>query len=345
METSRSFLRSGRFWRTVFVAVAFVVLWQLRRVALQVLTLLLGSAALAFLALPLSRLYERRFGRGLAAALGMATLGISAVLFLWLTLPALLREMAVLAEALPSSLSTMNAWLQALSHRFAGILSGIDLKPPRLSGLLPDMSVLAECTRDLATGAAGLAGRASMMVILAWFLLSDRERLALRTELLLPARVRPMAVGMGCAVARELRLYLKAQLRIAFWVALTAAALLMALRVRSAPVLGIVIGLMNMIPYFGPFIGGLPAVLIALGDGVSKAGLTLAALCLVQQLDGSFISPRVMGAVTGLSPALVLVALYTGAELMGVTGMLFAVPTLIIFRTLFRVYVQRRENI
>ena len=115
--------------------------------------------------------------------------------------------------------------------------------------------------------------------------------------------------------------------------------------VRSALVLGLLIGVMNMIPYFGPFIGGAPAVLIALTDGWQKAALTFAALVLIQQLDGSWLSPRVLGSVTGFSPALVLVGLYAGASLGGVAGMLFALPVMLVIRTLFRVFVQKCENI
>ena len=100
-----------------------------------------------------------------------------------------------------------------------------------------------------------------------------------------------------------------------------------------------------MIPYFGPFIGGVPAVLIALGDGPGKAAMVAVALAVVQQLDGSLISPKIMGSLTGFSPALVLVAIYAGARLGGIAGMLVALPAMMSIRTLFRVFVQKCENI
>ena len=70
----------------------------------------------------------------------------------------------------------------------------------------------------------------------------------------------------------------------------------------------------------------------------------LAILFLVQQVDGLVISPRVMGALTGFSPAVVLLALFAGARVGGVFGMLLALPALLSIRTLYRVFVQRHEN-
>jgi predicted PurR-regulated permease PerM len=109
-------------------------------------------------------------------------------------------------------------------------------------------------------------------------------------------------------------------------------------------VLGGIVGILNMVPYFGPFIGGVPAVLIALGDGWPKALWCLGALVLVQQLDSAIISPRIMGSLTGFSPAAVLIAIYAGATLGGIPGMLLALPAIMSIRTVFRVFVQQREN-
>ena len=99
-----------------------------------------------------------------------------------------------------------------------------------------------------------------------------------------------------------------------------------------------------MIPYFGPILGGIPVVLLALGESWQKAAFSLAALVLVQQIDGTVISPRVMGNATGFSPAVVLLALYAASGVFGIAGLLFAMPALMAIRTLYRVFVQRYEK-
>ena len=264
---------------------------------------------------------------------------------LWLLLPALLREMLELARTLPDSIADASAWLSSVQAQIENRLPGISLPALDFSALQGQVASIASDTVAFAANLAGVAGRLSMTAVLSYFFLRDRDALLLRLELLLPQAWRSTALRMAGAAGRELRLYLQGQLMIAGAVALLAVAALMIVGVRSALVLGLLVGILNVIPYFGPFIGGVPAVLIALTDGWQKAALTVVALTVVQQLDGSWISPRVMGSLTGFSPALVLVGIYGGARLGGVTGMLLALPAMMTARTLFRVFVQKYENI
>ena len=311
----------------------------------QVAGLVLSAGLICFAASPLAALYEKRLSRPAAALAALLSIALALTLVLWLLLPAMLRELMDLLKAMPAAVSRLSGlldgWRSALLARFPGLtLPGLDL--PALQGVL---SGVAGGTYSLAVDIADILGKASLSAVLAFSMLCERERLLLRLELLLPLSIRPMAVRMGNAVYRELRLYLRGQLTVALAVASLSGALLMLLGVRSALALGPIIGLLNLIPYFGPFIGGVPAVLIALGDGWRKAAMTLGALVLVQQLDGSFISPKIIGGVTGFSPALVLVVIYAGARLGGIGGMLLALPLMLSIRTLFRVFVQKCENI
>ena len=317
----------------------------LRRPLLQVLGLLFGAGVLCFLALPLEKLYEKRFPRPAASLLCLLTLAVVLLGLLWLLLPAMLREMMELGRTLPEKLAGLTEWLAGAKAWLEGRLPGLRLPEIDLSALNGPLAGLAGGTVSLAANVADWAGRVSMMVVLAYFFLKDRETVLLRLELLLPRRVRATAVRMGNAACRELRLYLQGQLMIAGVVAALSFVALTVVGVRSAVVLGPLIGLLNMIPYFGPFIGGVPAVLIALADSWQKAAMTLAALAVVQQLDGTLISPRVMGSVTGFSPALVLVGIYAGARVGGVAGMLLAMPAMLVFRSLYRIFMQKYENI
>ena len=327
------------------IAAAAVVLALLWRPLSQVAGLALGAAALGFALAPLAGFYERRLPRPAAALLALLTVALMLGAALWLLLPALLREMLELARTLPDSIADASAWLSSVQAQIENRLPGISLPALDFSALQGQVASIASDTVAFAANLAGVAGRLSMTAVLSYFFLRDRDALLLRLELLLPQAWRSTALRMAGAAGRELRLYLQGQLMIAGAVALLAVAALMIVGVRSALVLGLLVGILNVIPYFGPFIGGVPAVLIALTDGWQKAALTVVALTVVQQLDGSWISPRVMGSLTGFSPALVLVGIYGGARLGGVTGMLLALPVMMTTRTLFRVFVQKCENI
>lgn len=326
------------------VAVVAVLALLFRDTFAQVLRLVLGGMLIALLFVPLCDSLERRLPRS-AAALAALGAGLGSVaLLLWLLLPTVLRELTQLTELLPRSLAQVADWLGQARAWMEGHLPGLALPETRMEGLPSWLSGMASGTLALAGSAAQVFSCMTLMLMLAYLFLRDRDRLLLRLEWLVPQSYRQTAVCIGSAVVREWRGYLAGQLLVAAAVGGLSAVGLTLLKVRSALVLGGIVGILNMVPYFGPFIGGVPAVLIALGDGWQKAALTAALLALVQQIDAAVISPRILSALTGFSPAVVLVAIYTGASLAGIGGMMLALPVSMSIRTVYRVLVQRREN-
>jgi predicted PurR-regulated permease PerM len=94
------------------------------------------------------------------------------------------------------------------------------------------------------------------------------------------------------------------------------------------PVLiGMTAGIANIIPYFGPIIGSVPAVIVGLlSDSPIKALFAVLMLLLVQQLDGAIIAPKVVGESVGLHPVFVILSIVIGGAYFGLLGMLLAVP-------------------
>ena len=315
----------------------------MRRLLGEALTLILGAAAVAFLLEPLTRVYERRLARPRAALAAMGTVLGALAAAIWLLLPSLIQEATLLARQLPESLKQVQSALASASAWLEAQLPGVRMPEPQLDSAM--LSSLAGGTLSVAGSVADFSCLVSLMFVLGYFFLCDRDRLLIRMELLVPRAVRPTAVRMGNAVCRELRLYLRGQGLIALAVGALAAVGLALIGLRSALVLGVIVGVLNMIPYFGPVLGGIPAVLAALGGGWKKAALTVFVLWAVQQADGMVISPRILGGVTGLSPAAVLIAIFVGSHVCGILGMLLALPVLMTFRTAYRIFVQRHENV
>lgn len=333
--------RGGRLKLAAIAALGLTLLILLWRPIAQVGGLALGAALIAFLADPIVRRLERRLPRPAASLCGLLGLSLSLGGALWLLLPALLRQLKELTRTLPALFAQLTSLANGIASRLEARLPGLSLTNVDLSALNGALAGVATGTVTLAANVAGFAAKLSLMAVLAYFVLRDRERVLLRLELLVPRRWRGMIVRMGVAVCRELRAYLRGQLLIALAVAVLAAVGLLLAGVKGALALGAIVGLMNMIPYFGPYIGGVPAVLVALSDGWQRAALTALTLAVIQQLDGSIVSPRILGSVTGLSPALVLVGIYAGARVAGVAGMLAALPILVAVRTVYRVSIQK----
>ena len=337
--TRRQLLTGG-----VVLAIAGLC-FALRGLLLQVGGLTLGAAMLCFTVIPIARLYENKLPRPASALAALLSVGAAAGGLLWLLLPPVVGQLTALMQALPDSVQRIADWMGVLRQWLQVRMPALALPELDASGLLSQLSGLAGSTISLAVNLADGIGQVSMAAVLAFFFLCDRDRLLLRLELLLPQASRPTAVRMGNAVCRELRLYLQGQLLVAGAVSLLSVAAMSLVGLENALALGLIIGILNMIPYFGPFIGGAPAVFIALSDSWQRAALTLLALIVVQQLDGSWISPRIMGSLTGFSPAAVLVGIFAGARLGGVVGMLLALPVMMSLRTVFRIFVQKYENI
>ena len=330
-------------WKVALALVAgaalVVLLW---RFIAPALSLTAGAAALAFLLSPLCRRLENVMGAGAAAVLSL--LGTLVILagILWLLVPALIAQITDLVSALPAALET----LRALAGRLSAWTSEIGLGEIALPGI--DLSRagdgilrFAAGTVTFASGVANTVSQITMAAVLGVFLLIDRRRLLLRLELLIPLRLRGMAVRMGAAAQREVRLYLRAQATVSLAVGALSAFGLWLAGVRSALALGLLTGIFNLIPYLGPVLGAVPTMIAALTSGWQTALFAAIVLIIVQQLDGMLISPRVMGTLTGLSPAVVLVAVFAGGCALGVAGMLLALPVLMVIRTCVRVFVQR----
>lgn len=109
-----------------------------------------------------------------------------------------------------------------------------------------------------------------------------------------------------------------------------------------ALLVSIIVGITNMIPYFGPFLGGIPcAVLLCIYS--PKSGLIFAILIIIiQQLDGNVIGPKILGDSTGLRPLWIIFAITIGGWIAGVAGMLLGVPCVAVVSGLVEDYVNAK---
>ncbi len=108
------------------------------------------------------------------------------------------------------------------------------------------------------------------------------------------------------------------------------------LRIPSAMLVSLLVGITNVIPYFGPFIGAIPSTLIILMDSPSKALVFVIFVLILQQFDGNILGPKILGESTGLSPFWVIFAILFFGGTMRVLGMFIGVPTFAVIYNLIR---------
>jgi len=109
-----------------------------------------------------------------------------------------------------------------------------------------------------------------------------------------------------------------------------------------ALLLAIIIGVTNMIPFFGPFIGAIPSILILLMVSPIDAVIFGVFVLALQQFDGNILGPKILGDSTGLAPIWVLVSITIGGGLFGFVGMLIGVPTFAVFYSLLSENMDKR---
>ncbi len=129
-------------------------------------------------------------------------------------------------------------------------------------------------------------------------------------------------------------------------VAILSSIALSILGLKFAVFVGVFAGICNVIPYFGPILGMIPAFLIgALTDGPMTGVLAVILLLVIQQIDGNLIYPKVVGESTGLHPLFVLLAVTVGGGISGLYGMVLAVPVAGVLKILFNKWVSRKTSI
>lgn len=117
------------------------------------------------------------------------------------------------------------------------------------------------------------------------------------------------------------------------------------MRSQYAVLIAFIVGLTNMIPYFGPFIGMIPAFLLTLIVQPSMAIWVLLFIFLLQQFDGWYLGPKILGDQVGVSPLFIIFAVTIGGGLFGVLGMFLSVPIIALIKIYTEKFIEYRlEN-
>ena len=116
--------------------------------------------------------------------------------------------------------------------------------------------------------------------------------------------------------------------------------------IKYAPLLGFMIGLFNMIPYFGAIIAVIIATLITLiTGGLSQAIWMVIVVTILQQIDANIINPKIVGDSLKISPLLVIFAVTLGGAYFGVLGMFLGVPIIAVIKILLNDYIEYKNRI
>lgn len=318
-----------------------VFLWQISAVLLT----FLAAAVLAYALNPVVRRLERwRVPRSLAVLGVFLVLIVSVVAgLLIIIVPAIGQVQGLIREpqAIVQQVNNLVNQLQGIPYVGERIA---ELDQERVLQLLranaPSPGQVFGVATGLIGGVFGVFGtllNLLLMVLVSVYLLLDRERITRATIGMIPGTVRDQAVELFYAVEQTLMKYLRGQLLLCIIMGVLGWAIMFFTVGDYALLVGVWVGVTEIIPVLGAFLGAVPAVLIALLTGGFTEALIVAGLFLVaQQIEGNILVPRVQGGSVGVHPLWVLFATIAGTALYGLVGAIFAVPIVAIIAATIR---------
>jgi predicted PurR-regulated permease PerM len=164
------------------------------------------------------------------------------------------------------------------------------------------------------------------IVIITAYLLSDMPRMANFINQFIPAEHKDGAAELFDSLTRVVGGYLRGQAITSISIAVFTFVLLRIVGVPNALAFAMLAGFADVIPLIGALIATVPPVAAALQESATQALIVLIALVLYQQFEDRILVPRVYGRTLNLPPVIVLIAVLAGAELLGITGVLLALP-------------------
>jgi predicted PurR-regulated permease PerM len=165
------------------------------------------------------------------------------------------------------------------------------------------------------------------LIFLTFYFLLEEEALRSFLMSILPHKNQISVFNIIHKTNKKTGLWLRGQLVVSTTIGLMTYIGLSIMGVKFPLVLAIISGVTSIVPLAGPIVGAIPAILVGLTQSVWIALGTVLIAVLIQQIEGQFIPPKIMGKIVGLSPVTILVSLLIGSQLAGIWGMLIAIPT------------------
>lgn len=317
--------------------VGLVTVWLLVQ-ARGVLAPFLLALLLAYVLEPLvARLVTFGLSRRLAIFVLYTIGGTIVFLFFWFVVPSLADELVRFSEQAPSLIGRWQAGAEALLSRYRqsasllGLGETLDRAVARLeAGVLRQAEGLLGTLLALPRGLIA----AVLAPLLAYYVLRDMNVIRRRVLGAVPPPLRPDVIVLGERLDRVVGGFIRGQLTVAAIVGLLVTLVCALLGLRYPVLIGVIAGAADVVPYFGPVIGAVPALAAALAISPVRALQVGVALLLIQQLENSVIAPVLLGGRVGLHPLLVVLAVLAGGQWGGIVGMLVAVPLLGVVRVL-----------
>jgi len=279
------------------------------------------------------KLHEKGLHRGLAIILiyfiFFGGIGFS----LYKGIPIVIDQIKDLSESAPAFAAQYREWISLLQKHTrewpdglqARVDEGIDAFENKLDSLL---TIIVNILVKILNSAL------LMMIIpfITFYMLKDYPLLKRTVWYLTPKKWRKKGTLFLKDVDQSLGGYIRGQLLVCVIIGSLSSLLFWMFHLNYPLLLGLIVGATNVIPYFGPIIGAIPAVIVSATVSMKLVLITVVIVFGLQFLEGNILSPYIVGKSLHMHPLLIMAALTTGGEIGGILGLILAVPILAVLK-------------
>lgn len=341
---------------------------------IHVLSPILWGLAIAYLLTPVVKFFQRllfeplgrllfkkrrdripSFGRAIAVLLTMILFLALIVALFWLILPQIYQSVVKIISVLPGYVNTATDWVSEILARFpktdsfvGQVISGAgtSVKDWANNTLLPSVGgVVSNITTGVWNTLMGIVD-VLIGVIVSVYLLYSRESFTARVKKflysVLPVKRMNQVLRVLRFTNRAFMGFIGGKLLNSLIIGILCYIFCAIARMPYPLLLAVIMGVTDIIPFFGPIIGAVPSALIVLMDSPIKCLIFVIFIIVLQQLDGNVLGPKILGSSTGLSGFWVIFAIVLGGGLFGFLGVLLGVPVFAVIYACVRHLVNRR---
>lgn len=331
------------------------------------------GAMIAYLLAPIVNFFDRLISPGKMAAaksdgrfraagvravsLVLTWIVITAFAYLLLSflVPQVYKSVLRLIGNMETYYNTINNWIAGLLEQNPSLETWVreqlnayyeDLSSLITDQVLPQAQQLMSAVGGGVVSALGFLKNLLVGAIVSIYLLASKERCAAHCRKLVCGLFRPtQATWIFRAVGTADRIFsgfVRGKLLDSLIIGIICFIFSSIFDFPYAPLVSVIVGATNIIPFFGPFLGAIPSLFLISLDSPIKALYFLIFILALQQVDGNIIGPKILGDRTGLSSLWVIIAILVGGSFFGIPGMFFAVPVLACFNTFVDFFINYR---
>ncbi|MFL6556945.1 MAG: AI-2E family transporter, partial [Bacillus sp. (in: firmicutes)] len=307
----------------VFLKIRFVWLPIFRVAAIIIFPFAIGGFITYLLHPIVEKLHQKGLHRGLAIFLIYILFFGGIGIGVYKGVPAIIDQLKDLSESAPVLAEQYRGWLGTLQSQTrewpdglqSRIDSGIDAFEEKLDSLL---TVIVNILISF------LNSTLIMMIIpfIAFYMLKDFPLIKRALWYITPKQWRKRGTLFLKDVDESLGSYIRGQLLVCIIIGSVSAVLFWMFHLKYPLILGVIVGITNVIPYFGPIIGAVPAVIIAATSSVNLVLITIVIVFGLQFLEGNILSPMIVGKSLHMHPLIIMFALTAGGEVGGILGLI-----------------------